>query len=110
MSELALTTSETTTIRLVDKEDNTLLEAEIIYLDEMLSKAQSGVDLQKDPDAISKWLPLFKTAINERFGCEISDTDAYFVARESASVMWDLKKKFDNIPTLQPPTESTPSD
>tara|TARA_Y100000310_G_C20661506_1_gene805052 strand:+ start:1893 stop:2222 length:330 start_codon:yes stop_codon:yes gene_type:complete len=109
MAELSLTTSDTTTIRLVDNEDNTLLEAEIIYLDEMLSKAQKGVDLKED-DAIAKWLPLFKTAINERFGCEVSDTDAYFVAREAASVMWDLKKKFDSIPTLQPPTESTPSD
>ena len=100
---------EATNIRLVDNEGNVILESEAIYIDTILSKAQEDVDVVEDDNAIEKWLPNFKAALGEKFGCNLGDTDAYFIAREATRIMWNLKKKFEQQLTSSTSTESTPS-
>lgn len=96
-------------VQFVDSDGKTMFEEEVIYLDDLLSQAQEGIDVESDEKAVSKWLPIFKQLLKDNFECELGDTEAYFVARESSNMMWDLKKKFDDTQTLSTSTESTPS-
>lgn len=95
-------------IRLANQEDETLFEAEAIYIDHILAKSQENVDLSEE-DAVVEWLPRFTEMLNKKFNVEISGTDAFFIARESVKLMVDLKKKYADISMSQQPTESTPS-
>ena len=102
--------TDATRVRLVNNSGDTLFEEEAVYIDDLLSQAQEGVDLADDRQAVRKWLPKFRDYLESEFDCNIGDTDAYFVAREATSVMWTLKKKFDNMSTSSTSTESMPSD
>ena len=95
-------------IRLANQEDETIFEAEAIYIDHLLAKSQTNVDLDQE-DAVVEWLPRFTEMINSKFNVEISGTDAFFIARESVRLMVDLKKKYADMSMSQQPTESTPS-
>lgn len=83
-------------LRLANGEGETILEAEVIYLDHLLAQAQNGIDL-KDESSVTEWLPIFTSKLNEVFSTEISDTDGFFLAKESVRLMWDLKKKYDTM-------------
>tara|TARA_R110000787_G_scaffold191757_2_gene303305 strand:+ start:628 stop:924 length:297 start_codon:yes stop_codon:yes gene_type:complete len=80
-------------LRLADGDGETILEAEVIYLDHLLAQSQSDVDLT-DESSVTVWLPIFASKINDVFDTEISDTDAFFLAKEAVRLMWDLKKKY----------------
>ena len=90
---------EATCIRLVNPEGDTILESEVVYIDDLLSKAQEGVDSSSDKSVVQEWLPKFKELLDDHFECELADTDAYFIAREATKVMWSIKKKFDSTLT-----------
>jgi|TARA_R110000824_G_scaffold110495_9_gene258547 hypothetical protein len=85
-----------------------LLEAEVIYLDHLVSLAQKDIEAEDDK-AVLIWLPKFCALVHEMFDCELSGQDAFFVARQSTKLMWEVKKKYASMLTLQEPTESTPS-
>ena len=91
-----------------DEEGNLLLEAEVIYIDHLVSLSQKGVNIE-DENSILQWLPKFTDLIHEHYDCELSSTDAFFIAREATKLMWDVKKKYVNMLMSQQPTESTPS-
>ena len=95
-------------IRLANQEDDTIFEAEAIYIDHLLAKSQTNVDLDQE-DAVVEWLPRFTEMLNKKFNVEISGTDAFFIARESVRLMVSLKKKYASMSMSQQPTESTPS-
>ena len=80
-------------LRLANGEGETILEAEVIYLDHLLALSQKEVDLSKE-SAVALWLPIFAGKVNDSFDTEISDTDAFFLAKEAMRLMWDLKKKY----------------
>tara|TARA_Y100001951_G_C11033837_1_gene126431 strand:+ start:60 stop:395 length:336 start_codon:yes stop_codon:yes gene_type:complete len=101
--------TDATRIRLVNSNGDILFEEEAVYIDDLLSQAQDGIDIGEDKQAVRKWLPKFRGSLENQFECTLGDTDAYFIAREATSVMWSLKKKFDNMSTLSTSTESTPS-
>lgn len=71
-------------IRLANQEDDTIFEAEAIYIDHLLAKSQADVDLNEE-DAVVEWLPRFTEMLNKKFNVEISGTDA-FLSPESPSV------------------------
>ena len=100
---------DATKIRLLDSDGTVVLETEAVYIDDLLSQAQENIDVTEDKEAVNKWLPKFRKLLITKLKCDLGDTEAYFVAREATSVMWSLKKKFDNIPTLSTSSESTPS-
>jgi hypothetical protein len=85
-------------IRLADTEDNTIFEAEALYLDHLLAQAQKDIDISED-NAVIGWLPKFSSLVCETFDVTISDTDAFFIAKECVKLMWDLKKKYEAIST-----------
>jgi len=95
-------------IRLANQEDDTIFEAEAIYIDHLLAKSQTNVDLDQE-DAVVEGLPRFTEMLNKKFNVEISGTDAFFIARESVRLMVSLKKKYASMSMSQQPTESTPS-
>tara|TARA_R110002020_G_scaffold62712_7_gene167510 strand:+ start:567 stop:902 length:336 start_codon:yes stop_codon:yes gene_type:complete len=101
--------ADATRVRLVNNEGDVLFEEEAVYIDDLLSQAQEGIDVAGDKQAVRKWLPRFRDYLQDQFDCDLGDTDAYFVAREATSVMWTLKKKFDSMLTSSTSTESTPS-
>jgi len=85
-----------------------LLEAEVIYIDHLVSLSQQ--DIKADDDkAVLVWLPKFRDLVHEMFDCELSSTDAFYVAKEATKLMWEVKKKYASMLTSQQPTESTPS-
>ncbi len=100
---------DATRIRLLDSDGKTVFEEEAVYIDDLLSQAQEDVDVDDDKDAVKKWLPKFKELLVANLACDLGDTEAYFIAREATSVMWSLKKKFDDVQTLSTSLESTPS-
>ncbi|MGB0762313.1 MAG: hypothetical protein ACPGO0_00065 [Acidimicrobiales bacterium] len=100
---------DATKIRLVSSDGEVLFEEEAIYIDDLLSKAQEDVDVSGDSDAVNKWLPKFKELLSAKFDYDLGDTEAYFIAREATSVMWSLKKKFDNTRMSLMSSESMPS-
>ena len=100
---------DATRIRLLDSDGKTVFEEEAVYLDDLLSQAQEDVDVDDDKDAVKKWLPKFKELLVANLACDLGDTEAYFIAREATSVMWSLKKKFDDALTSSTSSESTPS-
>jgi len=85
-----------------------LMEAEVIYIDHLVSLAQQDMETG-DEKAVLIWLPKFRDLVHEMFDCELSSTDAFFVAKEATKLMWEVKKKYASMLTLQEPTESTPS-
>tara|TARA_R100001163_G_C5068498_1_gene208952 strand:- start:2060 stop:2398 length:339 start_codon:yes stop_codon:yes gene_type:complete len=91
-----------------DEEGNVLLEEEVIYIDHLVSRAQDGVNIE-DENSVLQWLPKFTALVHEHYDCELSSTDAFFVAREATKLMWDIKKKYVSMLMSQQPTESTPS-
>lgn len=85
-----------------------LLEAEVIYIDHLVSLSQQ--DMKPDDDkAVLVWLPKFRDLIHEMFDCELSSTDAFYIAKSATTLMWEVKKKYASMSTLQQPMESTPS-
>ena len=85
-----------------------LLEAEVIYIDHLVSLAQQDMEAS-DEKAVLTWLPKFRDLVHETFDCELSSTDAFFVAKEATKLMWEVKKKYASMLMSQEPTESTPS-
>tara|TARA_R110002167_G_scaffold306461_4_gene511108 strand:- start:1159 stop:1491 length:333 start_codon:yes stop_codon:yes gene_type:complete len=107
----------TTTINVPDVESilevknesgDVLLEAEVIYIDHLVSLAQQDIETGDDK-AVLVWLPKFRDLVHEMFDCELSSTDAFYVARKATELMWEVKKKYASMLTSQQPTESTPS-
>ena len=85
-----------------------LLEAEVIYIDHLVSLAQQDMEMG-DEKAVLIWLPKFRDLVHEMFDYELSSTDAFYVARAATKLMWEVKKKYASMSTSQEPTESTPS-
>jgi len=105
MPLLTITTPEVETrICLEDEEGNALFEDEIVFIDHLLSSAQEGLELASD-DAIYVWLPLFTEKMNTRYDLELSETNAFYIAREASRLMWLIKKKYDSTLKLQESTE-----
>ena len=80
----------------------------MIYIDHLLSISQKDVDLSDD-ESVCIWLPRFTKRLNTYYGVEVTETGAFYVAKEASRLMWAIKKKYDSTLTLQEFTESTPS-
>ena len=91
-----------------NEEGDVLLEEEVIFIDHLVSRSQDGVDME-DENSVLLWLPKFTALVHEHYDCELSSTDAFFIAREATRLMWDIKKKYVNMLMSQQPTESIPS-
>ena len=106
MPLLTITTPEVETrIRLEDGEGKELFEDEIVFIDHMLSSCQEDVEDLDSDDAIYEWLPKFTEKMNTRYQLTLSETNAFYVAREAARLMWIVKKKYDSMLKLQESTE-----
>tara|TARA_R100001086_G_scaffold248981_2_gene187273 strand:+ start:6846 stop:7163 length:318 start_codon:yes stop_codon:yes gene_type:complete len=105
MALLTITTPEVESrIRLIDKDDNVLIDDEVIYIDHILSLSQRDVDL-RDEESVFDWLPDFTQRLNKRYDLELTETNAFYIAKEAARLMWELKKKYDIKLKWQQPME-----
>ena len=106
MPLLTITTPEVETrIRVVDSEENLLFEDDVIYIDHLLSIAQQDVDMEHE-EAVLKWLPVFTDRVKDHYSADLTETSAFYIAREAARLMWDIKKKYDSTLTSPESTES----
>ena len=105
MPLLTITTPEVETrIRVQDPEENLLFEDDVIYIDHLLSLAQKDVDME-DEESVLTWLPLFSDKMKTHYSIDLTETTAFYIAREAARLMWVIKKKYDSTLTLQESTE-----
>ena len=105
MALLTITTPELESrIRLIDEQDNVLIDDEVIYIDHLLSLSQRNADLSSE-ESVFDWLPDFTQRLNKRYDLELTETNAFYIAKEAARLMWELKKKYDTKLKWQQPTE-----
>lgn len=105
MALLTITTPELESrIRLIDKDEKVLMDDEVIYIDHLLSLSQRETDLSNE-ESVFDWLPDFTQRLNKRYDLELTETNAFYIAKEAARLMWELKKKYDTKLKWQQPTE-----
>ena len=105
MALLTITTPELESrIRLIDKDEKVLMDDEVIYIDNLLSLSQRETDLSNE-ESVFDWLPDFTQRLNKRYDLELTETNAFYIAKEAARLMWELKKKYDTKLKWQQHTE-----
>ena len=80
------------------------MDDEVIYIDHLLSLSQREADLSNE-ESVFDWLPDFTQRLNKRYDLELTETNAFYIAKEAAKLMWELKKKYATKLKWQQPTE-----
>lgn len=87
-----------------------VLTAEAVYLDMMLASAQASSRRSKaNEDDRLWWLPTFTRLVNDKYQLDLTQTEAWVVARSTFIITDSLKKTFESIAMSLQPTGSTPS-
>ena len=95
---------KTQTIRLVDSDEKSILEGDIVSLDILMSSAQEGLDMQVKDDQ-SRFLILFSNMLSKEYKAEVSPTAAYVLSIQLSKVSEVLKKSIEDLQSLSEPTE-----
>lgn len=108
--EVALPT--TGTLLKITRDGTVILSVEAVYIDMLLVSAQRSTRQSKiNEDDRLWWLPTFTGLLNQKYNLDLSDTEAWFIARKTSDISEELKKNFESMQkSLRPNVESTPSD
>lgn len=101
--EATFTLPEVITRLRLERPDGTLILAEeVVYLDTLLAQAQEETDIKH----IATWLERFGSILRQKYECDITDSEAFFLAKQISSLMNEVKKNFNDISISQLSTGS----
>lgn len=87
-----------------------VLSGELVYLDQLLTSAQkTSTKSKSNPDDRFWWLEAFTRLVNDKYRCNLTQTEAHTIALAISTRAGDLKKNLVLMQKSLQPTGSIPS-
>lgn len=92
------------------RDEQVILSVEAVYLDLLLVSSQKASHQSRmNEDDRLWWLPKFTMMLNQKYGIDLTDTEAWVIAHTCHKVSQHLKKTFESIQMSLENMGSTPS-